>query len=349
MKKPGLLILAALPIVLIFSLIVAIPLILDDERCLPAPGVDVSAIEGASTGQWSGEQVKNAAIIAATGADLGISPRGQVIAIMTAMGESSLTVIDRGDAVGPDSRGLFQQRANGAWGSYEDRMDPLISSQNFYRALVKVEGWEELKPTLAAHRTQRNADPNHYTRWWEDAKAVYAEVSETSLDAVQASVSPECIGDDLVQTSYSSGADCDFGTREFNNPRTCQEALAAAEQVRTQAPCTSSLPGGTWRRWCLAFVARAYGQQAAGYPTAIAMYEDMNRRGLISTDKEIPAGALVFFRSSDPAGHVALYAGDGMAYSNDYVRSGCIDLTPMSQMGSGGKYLGWSPPAFPNT
>ncbi len=346
------LVLAALPVALIFGFVVGIPLLLGgDSDCPPgtAGDVDVAGIEGASTGTWNKEQVKNAAIIAATGAKMGISARGQVIAIMTAMGESSLTVLDRGDAVGPDSRGLFQQRANGAWGSYEDRMNPVTSSQNFYRALTRVDGWAELEPTIAAHRTQHNADPNHYTRWWEDAKAVYAQVSDTNPDAVQVDVAPACVGDDLVRTSYSSGADCDFGTRGFNNPRSCRDALAAAEQIRTESPCTSTLPGGNWFRWCLAFVARTYGHEFAGYPTARAMFNEMKRQGLISTDKNIPAGALVFFDSSGAAGHVALYAGDGLAYSNDYIRSGCIDLTPMSQLGSNGGYLGWSPPAFPNT
>lgn len=73
----------------------------------------------------------------------------------------------------------------------------------------------------------------------------------------------------------------------------------------------------------------------------------MESKGLISTSKQIPAGALVYFNSSDPAGHIAIYAGNGQAFSNDYVRPGCIDLTPMSRMGGNGKYLGWSPPVFP--
>ncbi len=91
---------------------------------------------------------------------------------MTAMGESSLRVLDRGDAAGPDSRGLFQQRDNGAWGTYADRMDPATSATNFFRALQEVPDWRSLPPTIAAHRTQRNADPDHYARWWDDAVAV---------------------------------------------------------------------------------------------------------------------------------------------------------------------------------
>lgn len=96
------------------------------------------------------------------------------------MGESGLRVLDYGDGVGPDSRGLFQQRDNGAWGSYVDRMDPTTSATNFYRALLAVGGWDSLTPTLAAHKTQRNADPYHYARYWPAALEVVAVLSGTT-------------------------------------------------------------------------------------------------------------------------------------------------------------------------
>lgn len=133
--------------------------------------VDIEALPG-EVGTWSGEQLTNAALILNAGADLGIPPRGQVIGVMTAMGESTLRVVDFGDSAGPDSRGLFQQRANGTWGSYADRMDPTTSATNFFRAMVKVEGWQQLEPTIAAHRTQINADPYHYQPYWDDAVMV---------------------------------------------------------------------------------------------------------------------------------------------------------------------------------
>lgn len=82
---------------------------------------------------FSAEQIKNAAAIIQAGASLGMSKRDQIIGVATAIAESSLKVIDYGDAAGPDSRGLFQQRANGAWGSYADRMDPIKSATMFLR------------------------------------------------------------------------------------------------------------------------------------------------------------------------------------------------------------------------
>lgn len=144
----------------------------------PAP-VSASTPVGAAagpvtgpTGTWDGEQVVNAAAVLAAGRALGVPDRGLVVGVMTAMGESSLRVLDRGDTAGPDSRGLFQQRANGAWGSLADRMDPTRSATAFFTALLAVPGWESLPPTIAAHRTQHNADPWHYARWWDDAVAV---------------------------------------------------------------------------------------------------------------------------------------------------------------------------------
>jgi endonuclease/exonuclease/phosphatase family metal-dependent hydrolase len=299
----------------------------------------------AAVGKFDAEQVANAKTIIATGKQMDVPQRGQVIAVMTAMGESSLIVKDHGDKAGPDSRGLFQQRDS--WGTLADRMDPTKSAELFYKALLAVQNWDTLAPTEAAHRTQRNADPNHYTKFWEDAKKLYVALEGGTVDDLTANTSAGCATGDLDQTGYSTGADCDFPG--YTNPRSCTDALAAAAKISSESPCTSHLPGGTWRRWCLAFVAYAYGRSSAGYHTAMDMYRAMKSKGLINTSKEIPAGALVFFTASSDAGHVALYNGGGKAWSNDYVRSGCIDLTPMSQMGAGGRYLGWSPPAFPGS
>ncbi len=134
--------------------------------------VDVAAVPDGPVAGYDAEQLANAAAIMNAGQELGLDTCAQTIGVMTAMGESSLRVLDRGDAVGPDSRGLFQQRDNGAWGPYADRMDPTTSATNFFRALQQVPDWQALAPTIAAHRTQRNADPLHYERYWDPAVEV---------------------------------------------------------------------------------------------------------------------------------------------------------------------------------
>ncbi len=152
----------------------------DAGGCAPSGTVviDPSAVPDITISGYGHEQLVNAAYIIQAGRDLGLSGSDQTIGVMTAMGESSLTVIDYGDVAGPDSRGLFQQRDNGAWGTYEDRMDPYISATNFFRVLMEVPDRDSLEPTEVAHRVQRNADPYHYTRFWAPAVDVVAGLAE---------------------------------------------------------------------------------------------------------------------------------------------------------------------------
>jgi hypothetical protein len=139
-----------------------------------------SASSGSSVAGYSGVQLDNARSILAAGQRMGLSLRDQTIGVMTAMGESSLRVLDRGDAAGPDSRGLFQQRDNGAWGTLAQRMDPTASATSFFVALQRVGGRAAMAPTQVAHAVQRNADPDHYTRYWDKAVTVVAGLTGAS-------------------------------------------------------------------------------------------------------------------------------------------------------------------------
>jgi surface antigen len=169
---------------LIFGLLFSVLLLLAPTKpavaaCGSAVSVfidDDTKVEG-----YTEEQLKNAAAIMSAGKALDLSVKGQLISVMVSLGESGLRVLDSGDAAGPDSRGLFQQRDNGAWGSYEDRMNPTISATNFVKALQKVEGWEALEPTIAASRTQRNEDPYHYEKYWNSATTIAEALSADHL------------------------------------------------------------------------------------------------------------------------------------------------------------------------
>jgi hypothetical protein len=165
--------------------------------CGPSgPGVSVDAgnLPVQQVGAYGPDQLANAAAIINAGRTLNLSVRDQTIGVMTAIGESSLLVLDRGDAVGPDSRGLFQQRDNGAWGSYADRMDPTISATNFFRVLATVVGRDAMAPTLVAHRVQRNANPEHYARYWDPAVQIVQALAGTSTGLVPGAGAQTCTG-----------------------------------------------------------------------------------------------------------------------------------------------------------
>lgn len=186
----GLAVAIGLPIVLVAGLL-GFTVISDEGQaaCNPtgpaAQGVEVSAeIQAiAPVAGYDAEQLANAAAIIHAGSALETSVRDQTIAVMTAMGESGLRVLGHGDTAGPDSRGLFQQRDNGAWGTLAERMDPTASATSFYRALAKVGDRDALAPTIAAHRVQANQDPFHYESHWPAAVEVVQALAGTNPDA----------------------------------------------------------------------------------------------------------------------------------------------------------------------
>ena len=137
-----------------------------------AVGADPANVPAGPVAGYGHEQLVNAAHIMLAAKDLGLSVRDQQIGVMTAMGESGLRVLDYGDTAGPDSRGLFQQRANGAWGSLADRMDPYRSATNFFKVLARIGNRDSLEPTIAAHKVQANADPFYYRPFWGPAQQV---------------------------------------------------------------------------------------------------------------------------------------------------------------------------------
>jgi hypothetical protein len=115
-------------------------------------------------------QLVNAAQILRGAQSYGLSEHGQEIGVMTAIGESSLRNVNYGDTAGPDSRGIFQQRSN--YGALENRMDPYTAARAFFLRMRGIVDWQKLEPTVVAHTVQRNADPQYYTKYWDDAVAI---------------------------------------------------------------------------------------------------------------------------------------------------------------------------------
>ncbi|MBW8764527.1 MAG: M23 family metallopeptidase [Microbacterium sp.] len=139
------------------------------------------------------EQVQNAQLIDKAAAALGLSGKASRIAIITALGESSLiNIAHDDDATNPDGStadggGLFQQQPSQGWGTWEQIMDPTYAATSFLigakhdrsGGLVSVAGWETMEPTLAIHKVQINSDPNHYARFYAEADEI---ISRAGID-----------------------------------------------------------------------------------------------------------------------------------------------------------------------
>lgn len=146
--------------------------VLDDEASkvnVAGCGVpDAVTVNGPlpQAGSLDQEQMENAAIIIQVGQQEGVPPRGWVIAVATAMQESTLHNHGHlGDRNDHDSQGLFQQRPSQGWGTVEQITDPVHASTSFYRSLLKVDSWEAMDLTVAAQAVQRSAYPDAYAKW----------------------------------------------------------------------------------------------------------------------------------------------------------------------------------------
>ncbi|MFD8147375.1 peptidase M23 [Streptomyces sp. NPDC059708] len=303
-----------------------------------------------------GTQVDNAKIIDQVAASRGLPGKAVMIALMTGLQESNLQNLDHGDA---DSLGLFQQRPSQGWGTRAEIMHPPTSSGLFYGAnkgrppgLVDINGWYLMPLGQAAQKVQRSAHPELYDTRQMQAKAI-ADKAGIDLNriGIAGGMTGATPGSGLppVQCPDGPGAggapvrDVAAGwPAAVANPHTVADARAWAQRE-------AAAPSQNWFRACLAFVARAHGWHYSGVETALLHWEEMPESMKHRGSRDIPPGALMYWETSSPAGHVALYMGGGMVASNDIRRPGRIDIVPAAEFDTSwrAKYLGWAPPYFP--
>lgn len=123
----------------------------------------------------SKEQIPNAKTILATGVAMKVPPRGQIVALATALQESGLRNLDYGDR---DSLGLFQQRPSQGWGSAQQVRDPVHASTKFYEGLLKVSGWQSMTIAQVAQAVQASGFPYAYAKWEPLAAALQKAIAK---------------------------------------------------------------------------------------------------------------------------------------------------------------------------
>ncbi len=148
-------------------------------RTLTIPAVPVVVPAAPGVTALSAEMATNARTIIRVGKSLGVGDYGLVIALATAMQESSLRNIHFGDR---DSLGLFQQRPSKGWGTPAQVTDPTYASRAFFggptgpnngvaNGLLDITGWQSKSVTAAAQAVQRSAYPDAYAKWEASARA----------------------------------------------------------------------------------------------------------------------------------------------------------------------------------
>ena len=124
------------------------------------------------------QQAAEAFTIIGVGRELGVSDYGIVIALATAMQESSMRNLNYGHL---DSVGLFQQRPSSGWGTVAQLTTQSHAARLFFggpknpnkgktRGLLDIAGWQSMTVTQAAQKVQISAYPDAYAKWEASAR-----------------------------------------------------------------------------------------------------------------------------------------------------------------------------------
>jgi cell wall-associated NlpC family hydrolase len=244
---------------------------------------------GIRASNLSDEQRRNAAVIIQTARNMGAPPRAWLIALATAMQESTLRNINYGDR---DSLGLFQQRPSQGWGAPGQVTDPVYSTTIFIQRLLAVPGWADMPVTVAAQIVQRSAFPDAYSKWEGLASDLVQQLADVS--------DPAGCGQTAVLPQGAAGAAIAFAVREVGKPYVWGAT----------GPNTYD---------CSGLMLRAF--QSAGINLPRVSRQQFYAGGHVPVSQAQP-GDLLFYASdpSDPSTihHVMLYMGNGQMVEAPY-------------------------------
>lgn len=287
------------------------------------------------------EQIPNAKVIQEEGHAMNIPPRGQVIAIATAMQESRLRNLDHGDR---DSLGLFQQRPS--WGTPQQRQDPHYASRKFYSRLLKIDGWQQMPLTEAAQKVQSSGYPDAYAQWETLATTLQQALTTNSSGSTPKQADAAA----LIALFGQKSCDQSDAPRDESDGRDFGKIPAGSRPDGYQIPADASPQVRTALRWaldqlgtpyqwggtctnphgrnpaercdCSSLMQRAYG--VAGVKLTRTTYTQVHDGHAVSV-KALHPGDLLFVHSG-PKGpeHVGMYMGRGLVVhapnSKDVVR-----------------------------
>lgn len=295
-------------------------LLIGDDTDADVPGLDDPAV-----------QLPLAKTIVGTGQTLLVPPRGQIVALATALQESGLRNLEYGDQ---DSLGLFQQRPSQGWGTPTQIMDPVHASRSFYTALMRISNWEAMAIGQAAQTVQKSAYPDAYDKWIPLATALQMAITaETSqITSTNAGASPLPVGNAPASAAGLAGCSSASDGSEFGPipagalPAGYSIPVDAPPAVRTAIRWALGQLGTPYQwggscldprgpdpmAWCdcSSLVQLAYA--AGGVTLSRTTYTQVNE-GVSVAVEQLRPGDLVFTRGTAAAPeHVGMVIGSGL-------------------------------------
>jgi len=157
----------------------------------------------------------------------------------------------------------------------------------------------------------------------------------------------------------SSSADFGSGKGSFTDNTSItlpgvQQALARAKEISDNSSALyKKICGSSCYQKCDHLAAGVWGYIGSGYASAATHWAAMKSSGHGHPgDRNPPVGALLFYDTGSPSGHVAVYLGNNKIMSNDVNGNGGAYIVDASTMETGPwhlTYLGWSDPIFHGT
>jgi hypothetical protein len=158
----------------------------------------------------------------------------------------------------------------------------------------------------------------------------------------------------------ASGTDTCVATPTEAVPTACKPPSGAGGTLpgadETVARALRMVGGHGYYQLCARLAANIWGRPRAGYFSAAEQWRQMvATNNAHPDDRRPPTGALVFWATGGPYGHVAVYVGNGRIVSNDIndvvPGEGGVYLVDFGLIESkwGATYLGWAPPIYSTT
>jgi hypothetical protein len=154
----------------------AAPPVSDSFKTTTISGLEPTGLYGyQETFHATAEQWANARTITDVAKNRGMTPYAAVIAVATAIQESTLKNINYGDR---DSLGLFQQRPSCGWGTASEITTPSYAADKFLSVLQsKVPDYQNESLWNAAQTVQQSGFPTAYAKWETEAAQMVHDIA----------------------------------------------------------------------------------------------------------------------------------------------------------------------------
>lgn len=295
---------------------------------------------------YNGDQLVNAAIIMQTAEDAGLGREGQLIGLITAIQESDLGSNPAAMMPNADGdAGIFQQRQLSGWyGSLEQVTDPAYAAKAFFLGvtadkaggygsvgggsghghipgLADIEGWETMRPTMAASAVQKPAEEyrNEYAKHTDTANRLLNELGDTTVTLGDGGTVAGCGASGVGGTATGQVKDV-IDSAKTLLPLGLTYRLGGGDQTGPS--------GGTID--CSALTSFAW-MSGAGIDIGRSAQDQWNNLAPYRvTSDDIQPGDLIFeaWGRTGPAGdpnsvsHVAMYIGDGQMIESSRSNNG---------------------------